>query len=412
MAVPGLRDLRPLLRPVYAPSLVYSVGVGAMAPATVLLGLELGLGASAIAAWVAGGALAAVAGSLLAGAVVDAVGERAALVGATALSTLVLAVLCAAVWSGRSWSVAAFVIAVVIVALVDGVWAVARQALLAERVPAGLRGRAMNTYGAVQRAGRAVGPALAGAAILLVGPVAGFAVHALTSVSACVLITRTLAPAPARQPLQRAASDHQARAGSGYPWAAFWLVGAGALAIEALRANRDLLVALWGVQQIDLTAATVSVAVTAGLAIELLLFLPAGIASDRWGPAPVAVASLAVMASGFAVLALGSPAAFWWGLALLGLGNGIGAGIVKTLAIHFAPAQRRATFLGRFTALSATGALLGPALIITTPTTTAAIIATVILGAAAAAWLAVVGPRHLHHPTPKPDPAPRARSTS
>ena len=402
--VSGLRDLRPLVRPVYAPSLVYSIGVGALAPATVLLGLDLGLDASAIAAWVAAGAVAAVVGSLVAGQVVDAVGERAALVGATALSTVVLMALCAAVWSAASWAVAAFVLAVVVVALVDGVWAVARQALLAERVPAGLRGRAMNTYGAAQRAGRAIGPALAGAAILLVGPVAGFAVHAITAVAACALITRALPPAPPRRPPEGALPRQGPPAALRFPWAAFWLVGAGALAMEALRTNRDLLAPLWATQQLGLTAATVSGAATVGLAMELALFLPAGIASDRWGPVPVAVTSLAVMAAGFAMLLPATQAAFWAGIAVIGLGNGIGAGVVKTLAVHLAPVHRRATFLGRFTALSATGALLGPALLIATPTLSAAIIATAVLGAGAALWLTLTSPRHLRRSRPQPDP--------
>ena len=399
----GLRELRPLVRPVYAPSLVYSVGVGALAPATVLLGLRLGLEASAIAAWVAAAAGAAVIGSLVAGPVVDAVGERAALVGATALSTVVLIVLCAAVWGGAPWAVAAFVVAVVVVALVDGVWAVARQALLAERVPAGLRGRAMNTYGAAQRAGRTLGPALAGAAILSVGPVAGFAVHAATSVVACALITGALPPTLPRRPVVRGSSQHRPSPASRHPWAAFWLIGAGALAIEALRTNRDLLAPLWGAQHLGLSAAAVSLSATVGLAAELALFLPAGIASDRWGPVPVAVACLAVMAAGFTVLLASTPAAFWAGIAVIGLGNGIGAGVVKTLAVHLAPDQRRATFLGRFTALSAAGALAGPALLIATPTLTAAIIATTALGAGAAIWLALIGPRHVHRPTPEPD---------
>ena len=404
-AVSGLGDLRPLVGPVYAPSAVYSIGVGAAAPATALLGLRLGLDASAIAAWVAAAAGAAVAGSLVAGPVVDAVGERAALVAATALSTTVLVVLCAAVWDGASWARTAFVIAVVVVALVDGVWAVARQALLAERVPPGLRGRAMNTYGAAQRAGRAAGPGLAGAAILVLGPVAGFAVHAITSVVACALITRAL---PATSAHRRAVREPAPRASSAparYPWAAFWLIGAGALAIEALRTNRDLIVPLWGVQQLGLSAAAVSLAATVGLAAELALFLPAGIASDRWGPLPVAVACLAVMAAGFTALLASTPAAFWAGIAVVGLGNGIGAGVVKTLAVHLAPDHRRATFLGRFTALSAAGALAGPALLVATPTLAAAIIATTALGAGAAIWLALIGPRHVHRPTPEPDPS-------
>ena len=142
-----------------------------------------------------------------------------------------------------------------------------------------------------------------------------------------------------------------------------------------------------------------------GLAAELALFLPAGIASDRWGPVPVAVTCLTVMAAGFTVLLASTPAAFWAGIAVIGLGNGIGAGVVKTLAVHLAPDQRRATFLGRFTALSATGALAGPALLIATPTLTAAIIATTALGAGAALWLALIGPRHVHRPTPGPDPS-------
>jgi hypothetical protein len=290
-----------------------------------------------------------------------------------------------------------YVVAVFVVPFVDGTWSVARQALLAGLVLPGQRGRAMNAYGAAQRLGRALGPAVAAVMWGVTGPVGSYALHAATAVVACGLIVQTNRPNRPHQTINSMGSADRltGSAPSAYPWAAFWVVGIGMLALEALRANRDLLLPLWATTGLTLGERTISTSVAICLALELALFLPAGIAVDAWGSAPVVLTCLATMAVGFGVMAAGTMAAWWAGVVLLGLGNGIGAGIIKTIGAEIAPTLRRATFLGRWTALSAVGALAGPALVVIAASARPALTATAGVGVAAAVWLATAGRSYL-----------------
>ena len=380
--------------PVYVPSLLYAVGVGAAVPAAVLMGLQLGLSASALGALLGAGAAAGIGGTFLSGRVVDRLGERTALVAATVPASLVLLAVAVSAWAGFGSGVlvATFVAAVVAVPVTDGVWSVARQSLLARRVPAAQRGRVMTTYSASQRLGRTAGPLLTALALGVAGPASGFAIHAVVAAFACILLTRATtrgwdgddrrggAPRPPGPPGGRRPS----------PWAAAWAIGLGMVVLEALRANRDLLVPLWGAQGVGLTPSRVAVALGVSLALELVLFYPAGLAVDRIGWRPVALACLALMAAGFAVMAQASAPAYWVGLVLVGLGNGVGAGIIKTVGLVLAPARRRADFLGRWTALAGLGTLGGPALVAVAALggpAWAPLAATALLGGLGTVWL-------------------------
>lgn len=97
-------------------------------------------------------------------------------------------------------------------------------------------------------------------------------------------------------------------------------------------------------------------------AMELVLFWPAGLALDKWGRMPVVVTALVSMGLGMFVL----PAhvtLFWYaGFAMMiGLGNGVGSGIIKTMGMDVAPTDARATFFGRWQAVASVGALVSPA---------------------------------------------------
>ena len=59
----------------------------------------------------------------------------------------------------------------------DGVWSLARQSMVAERVDDAVRAQAMNLYGAAQRIGRVFGPLLT-SLVILFGPVsAAYLLH-------------------------------------------------------------------------------------------------------------------------------------------------------------------------------------------------------------------------------------------
>lgn len=387
--VVGFRSTREVLcglvRPLYLPSAVYSVGVGAAIPAQVTVGLDVGLTASVVALLVACSGAAMIAGTWWAGTVVERFGERSALAGATALAVLSVVGLGVTLWTTSGGAVVAYVVALFGFNLSDGVWGVARQELMAQWVPPDARGRAVNTYGASQRVGRLFGPFLGAGLIVLVGPVGGFYVFALGAVAGCVVLLT--APVPPGVAPVAPASSRGGRMPSGV-WRALWIVGLGVLALNVVRSHQEVLLPLWAAEEAGLDPARVSMAIGVSMALELVLFYPAGWVLDRYGVLPVLCTCLLALSGGFALLLV--PGAFWPAAVVIGLGGGIGSGIVKTTGLQLAPEVGRPRFLGRWSALASAGVVVGPLMVAVAGRWSlgSAVAVSVTVGVVGAAWLA------------------------
>ena len=93
----------------------------------------------------------------------------------------------------------------------------------------------------------------------------------------------------------------------------------------------------------------------------MLLFYPGGAIMDRFGRVFVAVPSMVVLGLGFLLLPLTSTAVGIGAVAcLMGLGNGISAGIVMTLGADASPAGHRSQFLGGWRLCADLGNASGP----------------------------------------------------
>lgn len=421
---PAPAPLRALVRPVYVPSFVYAVGAGALAPVQVLLALRLGFhaaGVSAIMTWI--GAFA-IASSAAAGRIVEALGERRSVVVTTAAGAVGLLVAAASAWSrvdGARW---VLVVALTLFDLVDAVWSIARQSLVTDLVPSAFRGRAMNLYGACQRLGRAVGPAVASAVLLVTGPAAVLPLIVLIVGTATALLAGRVpggrgaeasAPSPeelgedgTRRPTPAVAAAVRRGTPPGAPdrapSAAFTrgqvaALGAGVLVLAALRTPKESLLPLWAAQGAHLPDQRVALLMTLASGAELVLFWPAGLALDRLGRGPVVACTMALMGVGtLLVPASASPAWLVVCVVLIGLGDGTGSGIIKTIGSDLAPATGRSVFLGRWQAVASAGSLLAPALasvLIAAASLPVAVAAVGALGVAGAVWMGAWTPRVL-----------------
>lgn len=136
--------------------------------------------------------------------------------------------------------------------------------------------------------------------------------------------------------------------------------GFGALLICALRTSRQALLPLWA-SHIGVDAAGVSLVFAVSSGLDMLLFAPAGWASDRWGRKVMAAACLAFLAIGHLIVPLTRDLGDLMAVGLLlGFGNGVGSGIVMTMGADLAPPERRAAFLGVWRFIADTGTAGGP----------------------------------------------------
>jgi MFS family permease len=299
-----------------------------------------------------------VVGDLPAGALTARFGERQALL----LASLGEAVAFAA--AGLAATLAALAVAVFAAGLTQSVFGLARHSFLIETVPAPMRARALSTLGGVHRIGMLVGPFVGAAVVSRWGLSAAYAVAAAAGVLAAGLVAsvRDLDALSRRRP----------PGGAGQPSVATVLVahrrllttlGVGVLAVAATRAARNAVLPLWA-ERIGLDPAATSLVFGISGALDVLLFYPAGWVMDRWGRVTVAVPSMLVLGLG---LALVPWAGSFWALVavagVLGVGNGIGAGILLTLGADAAPVQGRAQFLSGWRLMMDVGNAAGPALV-------------------------------------------------
>ncbi len=377
--------LRTIAVAAYGPTALSSIGLGAVTPVLALTALHLGAdpGVAALVVGLLGVGL--VLGDLPAGALTARIGERRALIGASLAEAVAFGA------AGLSPTLATLAGAVLVVGVSQSVFGLARHSFLIEVVPVPMRARALSTLGGVHRIGMLLGPFAGAAVVARWGLVAAYAAAAVTALLAAGLVAsmRELtgsSPAPAErgvdrpdqrtqqglsdQPDQPDPPDHSDP--SDQPSVGGVLrrhrrllatLGVGVLAVAATRAARNAIVPLWA-EAIGLDATATSLVFGISGVLDVLLFYPAGWVMDRHGRVAVAVPSMLVLGVGLALVPL---AGSFWSLvavaSVLGVGNGIGAGILLTLGADVAPQQGRAQFLSGWRLMADVGNAAGPALV-------------------------------------------------
>jgi MFS family permease len=364
-----------------------SIGQGAILPLIALSARNLGASVTVAALVVALTGIGQLIGDLPAGALAARVGEQRALVLACSVDALAL------VGAFLARSVVLLGLAVLVTGLAGAVFTLARQAYLTEAIPIRMRARALSTLGGTFRIGLFVGPFI-GAAIVsawTIGAAYGFA--ALMSLSAAVLTA--FLPDVTKQSRAAAATQGQGHLSVWSVLAAHRRVlltlGVGALVISAARSTRQSIVPLWAESQ-GLDAATTSIIYGVSAGVDMLLFYPGGAIMDRFGRVFVAVPSMVVLGLGFLLLPLTHGAVTIGMVAcLMGLGNGISAGIVMTLGADASPPVGRSQFLGGWRLAADVGGAGGPLVISAVSLIAPLAVAALTIGLltwAGSAWLA------------------------
>ena len=346
-----------LMMPVYVPTLLLAFGQGLMIPILPIYAKQFG-GSYALAGLIVAAAwIGTTVSDLPTGMMLPRMGFRRSMVvgaGLFALATIALGLA----------RVTPELIAFRFVAGVGtALWGLSRHAYIAQAVPSASRGRAISTFGGINRLGTFAGPAAGGligqhfglgASLIVAGALAGVA----TIIAGLFVHDDEASAQPAAGHRLSFGVLREAVEGNHRDVVA---AGAGQIFGQMVRAGRQLVIPLFGTYALGLDPAQVGEIVSASSLVDVLLFMPAGYVMDRWGRKAASVPSFAIMGVGMALVPLAT--GFWsllLAVLLVGVGNGMGAGTMMTLGADLAPPGRIGEFLGIWRLIGDSGQAIAP----------------------------------------------------
>lgn len=381
---------------VYLPTILFSLGEGAVIPLIPVIAANMGADVAAAALVSSALVVGQLCGNLPAGWAVARIGERMTMVTAGTVSMI------AVVGMVFAPVIAVFAASVFLLGFCAAAFALARHAFMTTRVPLAFRARALSLLGGSFRLGVFVGPFVTAGLLQLFGDehaAIWFFLGCLAVMVALVLFgadpEKTFAPITNGAPL--AEDSGEAVTGSipiserSGVFITMWRyrgvlgrVGLAASSLSAVRSARQVVLPLWGLS-IGLDAQTIALVVGVSGAIDFALFYASGQVMDRFGRLWAAMPAMVLMGAGFLLLSLTHDSdanVLWFGMlaAVLGVGNGLSSGILLTLGADIAPQDDPAPFLGSWRTLTDAGGAAAP-LVVAGATAAASLpVATAVMG--------------------------------
>lgn len=389
---------------VFVPTIAFSMGVFALIPVIPALADRLGAdlgGAALIASLLVVGQLL---GDIPSGAVVARIGERRAMLVAAGLALVGAAALLVAPHP------AVLGVGVLLIGVAAAAFGLARHAFMTTFVPLHVRARALSTLGGSNRLGAVLGP-LAGAALLTATgqPASVVALLALCCFVAAILLLVLRDPAAAVRRGPRTPGEEEIGVEATSLWRTLvssrkvlLSVGVGAALLSGLRQVRIVVLPLWAVS-IGLDEATTSLVIGVAAAVDFSLFFLGGWIMDRFGRLWTILPCALGLAIGLLALSvthdLDARVAWFIGIAMFhSVANGLGSGILMTLAADLADRRNPAPFLGAWRFTVDLGGAAGPVLLTAITAALSLPIGVAVLGVlglASALILRITVPRHV-----------------
>lgn len=348
-----------MLLPVYVPTLLLAFGQGVTVYTLPLYARALGGSLTVIGLAVAAAGIGTFLTDLPAGMLLSRFGGGRLMLFGTGAAGL------AAVLIGLVHSMPALVAFRVLFGIGSSLWSLSRMAYVTDAIGPAQRGRILSTFGGVNRAGAFAGPALGGliagrfglASPFLVAGVAGLAA-ALMSLRVAVEKPDTGGPAGRRMRWNRVGLVLQGHSRD--------LAGAGSAQFfgQIIRAGRQLIVPLYASTALGLGVEIIGVIGTIAAAIDMAMFLPAGMLMDRFGRKFASVPSFVLLSLGMASIPFVHNAPeLIAATTLMGFGNGLGSGSMMTLGADLAPKELIGEFFGLWRLIGDAGSSAGPIIV-------------------------------------------------
>jgi MFS family permease len=347
---------RSLILSFYLPSLLLAFSQGLLIPVLPLYAKSLDVSYGLVGLISAGAGIGALVSDIPSGVLVRRLGHKGAMllgVGCTALSTVAM------FWAT---SVPQVVVCRLLTGFGQALYSVARHAYIAGAVRISGRGRAISLLGGLFRVGRFVGPMLGGTVAKAYGLRVPFLIVGTAYVAAFAVLAafaRAARGAP-RAPAAAPSGGHllsTVRSRLGVLASA----GAGQFFAQMIRAGRTIIIPLYAADIIGLDVQAIGLILGFSSAVDMSLFVPAGLIMDRLGRKHAIVPSFVIQAIGMGLVPLtGSFVGLLLATTLIGLGNGLGAGSMMTLGADLAPQEGRGEFLGVWRLIGDAGTSGGP----------------------------------------------------
>ena len=345
--------------PAYLPMILGMIGASMMIPVLPLYLTDRGISLGATSVVLAAVGIGSLLGSLPAGELLGRFGEQATMLLALVVMAVALAPL------GLTDAVAVLVMLRIAFGMASSALRLSRQTYITRRIETAQRGRALSFVGGSFRVAALIGPFVGGALVDVIGFRATFVVAASTGLLGLGPALWTSAtPIPLLPEVERAAGrELGVIAGVRVHWRRVLLGGPVQLLVMAAREGRFVVLPLIA-DELGMSATEVGVLVTISTAADLVLFPAAGFVMDRFGRLYAMVPSFGLIVVGLLLLAGADTAAgVTVAAAVMGIGNGLGAGTMLTLGSDLAPADAAGPFLAGMALMQGGGRILGALLV-------------------------------------------------
>ncbi len=345
-----------LLLPVYVPTFLLSLGQGVLIPTLPLYAESLGVSIALVSLAVGSAAIGTLLADIPSGVLLEQVGRRRTMLagcGSVAVTCLLVPVF---------QHFAVLVVLQFIGGIGSALWAISRHVFLAESIPLEERGQAISTFGGINRLGTFGGPAVGGLVAAHFGLASAFWVSGGLAVVAWT-ISFFFIPESKRPKTAVSTGAYLRTLGRVVVNNGRVLSTAGfaQLCSQMIRAGRQVIVPLYGAYALGLDVSAIGAIISISSAIDMVLFIPAGMLMDRIGRKAAIIPCFVILSIGMGMVPLSrNYATLLFATTIMGFGNGIGSGTMMTLGADLAPAGAVGSFLGVWRLIGDVGGAGGP----------------------------------------------------